>query len=358
MLIIDGVNYQEWTPEGEHAEDELEQIVIEHAKDIFGESSIYIDRKLKLKALGGIGSIPDGYAIIFVSPPEWHIIETELSSHPLHEHIVSQISKFVAGIANPSTRNQIISAIYNEINSDDLLKIIAKKAIGSEETYKFLSELIAKPPTITIIIEKKTPELNDALNAINHPSKKVIEFKTFRRIGAEIIHAHLFNPIFEIIYPAASTPPKLYENSTLNYKELLEKISEEITQKRPYIKQRGKHNFRTIATKYSPIKYAYDIYKNNFRVLLCIPKNNYTEENKIYNKMQSSLTTIKSYFGEDLQLTLSGKKTPVYWLEHSKKIDSAFDSYQSLAVRTIKFIDKFNQILDEQFNTKTEENNE
>jgi len=42
MLLIDGVKYELWTPP---SEDELEQIIIEHAKDIFGENSIYLDKK-------------------------------------------------------------------------------------------------------------------------------------------------------------------------------------------------------------------------------------------------------------------------------------------------------------------------
>jgi len=42
MLLIDGVKYEEWTPTNE---EEFEQIVEEHAKDIFGEQSIYLDIK-------------------------------------------------------------------------------------------------------------------------------------------------------------------------------------------------------------------------------------------------------------------------------------------------------------------------
>jgi hypothetical protein len=34
MLLIEGVKYVEWTPTNE---DEFEQVVKEHAKDIFGE---------------------------------------------------------------------------------------------------------------------------------------------------------------------------------------------------------------------------------------------------------------------------------------------------------------------------------
>ncbi len=39
MLLIDGVRYEEWTPS---SEDQFEQVVKEHAQEIFGESSIYI----------------------------------------------------------------------------------------------------------------------------------------------------------------------------------------------------------------------------------------------------------------------------------------------------------------------------
>ncbi len=45
MLLIDGVKYELWTPP---SEDEFEQVVKEHAQDIFGKESIYLDRKQKL----------------------------------------------------------------------------------------------------------------------------------------------------------------------------------------------------------------------------------------------------------------------------------------------------------------------
>ena len=79
MLLIDGVRYELWTPS---SEDEFEQVVKEHAQDIFGEQSIYLDRKQKLKSLSGVGSIPDGYVITLGDSPQWHIVEVELSSHP------------------------------------------------------------------------------------------------------------------------------------------------------------------------------------------------------------------------------------------------------------------------------------
>jgi hypothetical protein len=69
MLLIDGVRYEEWTPA---TEDGFEQVIKEHANDIFGEQSIYLDLKQKLKSKAGIGSIPDGYVIAFGEQPHWH----------------------------------------------------------------------------------------------------------------------------------------------------------------------------------------------------------------------------------------------------------------------------------------------
>lgn len=193
MLLIDGVRYLETPPKDE---DELEQMVIEHALEIFGENSIYLDLKHKIKTKSGIGSIPDGYVIVVGNTPQWHIVEVELSSHPLHDHIVSQIGKFVGAIRNPNTQAEIVSAIYNEILADTILVARIRKIIGSNEIYKYINDCFSVLPTVTIIIEKATQELNDALDAINHPIKKVVEFRTLVRENAGAVHAHLFEPLY------------------------------------------------------------------------------------------------------------------------------------------------------------------
>jgi hypothetical protein len=194
MLLIDGVKYQEWEISDE---DELEQMVIEHAQDIFGENSIYFDKKQKLKSLAGVGSIPDGLVIMFGSVPQWHIVEVELSSHDPYAHIVPQVDKFINGIDNQNTRNKLVDTLYNVINSDELLKRETRQAIGlDKDIHKFLADLITTPPTITIIIEKDTDQLEEALR--KYAQKKVREFQTFTRAGIGLaVHAHLFEPLCE-----------------------------------------------------------------------------------------------------------------------------------------------------------------
>jgi len=203
MLLIDGVKYQEWTPKNE---EEFERIVSGHALEIFGENSIYIDRKLKLQSLSGIGSIPDGYVIVFGDSPEWHIVEVELSSHPLYEHIISQIGKFINGISNPNIQRGIVNAIDGEITRDAFLRLRLRKAVEPTEIYRFLSDLISKPPILTIIIEKDTEELREALSTLRYPQIKVVEFRTFIREEVGLaVHAHLFGPLYK---PVISIKPE------------------------------------------------------------------------------------------------------------------------------------------------------
>ena len=198
MLLIDGVEYREWPPEGENAEEELEQMVKEHAQDIFGENSIYLDKKQKLKSLAGVGSIPDGLVIMFGNVPEWHIVEVELSSHDLYGHIIPQVDRFLNGVDNRDTRNKIIEALYDAIYGDEFLKLKTRQAIGlDKDVHKFLADLIARPPTITIVIEEYTSQLREALK--KYTQKRVVEFQTFVREGVGLeVHAHLFEPLHEL----------------------------------------------------------------------------------------------------------------------------------------------------------------
>lgn len=204
MLLIDSVKYELWTP---LIEDELEQMVMEHAQDIFGDNSIYFDKKQKLKSLAGVGSIPDGLVIVFGSVPQWHIVEVELSSHPLHDHIVAQVGRFISGISNPNIQRAIVNAMDKEIAKDDFIKLRLRKVIEPAEIYRFLTDLISKQPILTIIIEKDTEELREALNTLRYPQIKVVEFQTFNRAGVGLpVHAHLFEPLNKPVIQLPTIP--------------------------------------------------------------------------------------------------------------------------------------------------------
>ncbi len=226
MLLIDGVKYQEWIPEKEV--EEFQPIVKEHVQDIFGKDAKYIEAR-RLKSEAGIGSVPDGFVIIFGDSPQWHIVEVELSSHQLYDHIVNQVGRFINGIKNPVTQKNIIDAIYQEITGSKISKVEVEEAIGSGEIHKFLTDLISLSPILTIIIEKKTQELEEAINLLKYSPIKIVEFRTFTREGVGLaVHAHLFEPVYQ--GPLKSKPPtEITEVSSRNqlyqqfFGELIEK---------------------------------------------------------------------------------------------------------------------------------------
>jgi hypothetical protein len=239
ILLIDGVKYEEWRPA---SEGEFEQVVKEHAKDIFGEQSIYLDIKQKLRSKSGIGSIPDGYVIILGDEPHWHIIEVELASHPVFEHIVPQLVKFIGGIKNLSTQREIISVLHEEISKDKVLTEKIKSRIGSAEIHKFLSTLISQLPRLTILIDRETEELDEAVEELKLETE-VVEFQTLIREGGDISqHAHLFKPMVEElkletkVREGGDSSQYAHLLGPLVEKPLLEELRQRFIERRPEIK--------------------------------------------------------------------------------------------------------------------------
>ena len=191
LLIVDGVEYLEHKPESEQ---ELELHIQQHAIRIFDEQTIYLPVKTKLKTPSGIGSIPDAYALK-LNPPKWSIIEVELSNHPLFEHIVPQLNKFTQGLKEPQSRKRLVDTFYDAIKADPFLETTVKQQIGSGEIHRTLTHLIDQPPSLIVIIDKKTRELEEACDSIPLKDKKVIEFKIYKRKDSGLKTAFLFDTI-------------------------------------------------------------------------------------------------------------------------------------------------------------------
>ncbi len=190
LLIADGIKYKPYEYKNE---EELEGYVKECAKYIFGEESLYIEKK-RISSLSGVTSIPDGYAITF-DPPQWYVVEVELSRHDVDDHIVSQLSRFIRGINNPTERRNLTEYIYNEVIRNQDINNKLKERYS--DVHKCVSDIINKDPIILIIIDERTDKLDEAISSIK-AEIKIIEFKTFEREGVGIaIRAHLFEPVVE-----------------------------------------------------------------------------------------------------------------------------------------------------------------
>lgn len=190
VFLVDGVRYKLCKPK---TEEELQAVIKEHYRDLFGQDSIFFDFAPKLRSEAGIGSKPDGCVLILSPKPRWIVVETELAEHPLYEHIIPQISKFVKALENPQNRRSIVETIYDEIGKDPFKKVLLEKSGSGREIYKFLNDVISTKPSIAIIIDEKTTELDEVLGML--PLKaEVTELRTFEREGVGLgVHAHLLS---------------------------------------------------------------------------------------------------------------------------------------------------------------------
>jgi len=194
IVLIDGVRYRLVIPDNEAV---LEEAIKSNFQHIFGPDSFYLDVKKLIKSKAGITSIPDGYVILFEPKARWCILEVELASHPIYDHIVPQLTKFNRGIENSSSRKKILEMFYSIINEDEVLKAKLKQQIKTGEIYKFISDLISENPLIVVAIDQRTDELEEAIRDIRG-DVRVLEFRTFQREGiTDRINAYVFEPIVE-----------------------------------------------------------------------------------------------------------------------------------------------------------------
>jgi len=199
ILFKDGVKYIEYQYKNEL---EIEDMVYEHYKYIFGKDSLFLAKR-KIKTNAGISTIPDAF-VLSLDDKKWYLIEVEMKSHQLYEHIVPQISKFNTAIKNSNSQKILIKMIYEEIKNDPQKNLIFQlKQI--KEIFKYITEILESKPQIIILIDGKNDELEEVCESLPFDSK-VIEFKTFCRENVGIgDHIHSFEPLkdFKKVTPAS-----------------------------------------------------------------------------------------------------------------------------------------------------------
>jgi hypothetical protein len=193
-LISDNKTYKyyEYTLEGE-----FERVIVDNAKQIFGNNTIYLDIKKKIG--DSIITIPDGYLIdfSFAEKPRLYIIENEISTHDPYKHIGSQLLKF--GISyKASGRNLKKFLLDYLIANKDYYDFTEKrlKIAGFRNIDAFLDAIIFDIPVAAIvIIDKSSEELENVLSQLTMDTD-IIEFQTFINENERI---HKFMPFNEEI---------------------------------------------------------------------------------------------------------------------------------------------------------------
>jgi hypothetical protein len=88
ILLKDGVEYIQYNY---NSENELENMVFEHYKEIFGDNTILFN-KSKIRTVANVGTIPDAF-VVDLKNKKWYIVEVELKDHDIYGHVNSQIMR-------------------------------------------------------------------------------------------------------------------------------------------------------------------------------------------------------------------------------------------------------------------------
>ncbi len=252
-------------------ESEIEQLVVDNARPLFGQNAIYVDAKKKIdnKAIGGV--IPDGFLFDLsdAKNPEFYIVEVELSKHNFFNHIFPQVTKFFAFFKNSGSQGQLIEKLYEIFSTDDDLRKELKSKIGNKEVFKFLKDSIENSQNILIVIDNEKAEFPEIIETYTDTWGKMVKvaiLKEYHGQNGKSDTILTMTPDFEnienidIVTTEAEQPYQLtaytedfhLDGVEDNIKELYRKLKAEMTARIPnltfnsqryYISLRKKRNF-------------------------------------------------------------------------------------------------------------------
>jgi hypothetical protein len=185
-------NNKRFTEKEFSKERELEDLMFQNSKSLFGQNSIIIEAKKKIenKTLGG--TIPDAFLFDLNDPenPEFYLVEVELASHSFYNHIFPQITKFFAFYKNPVSQSELIEKLYSLVNADPGLKKQFKDLIGNKEIFKFIKDTLENSQNILLVLDNEKPELPEIINTYTDTWGKIVKLtllKEYCNNGESII---------------------------------------------------------------------------------------------------------------------------------------------------------------------------
>jgi Restriction Enzyme Adenine Methylase Associated len=140
------------------SEAEIEKVVKDYAKYLFGSAILFIP-KSKITTAGGAGTIPDGF-VIDIESEEWFIVEVELAAHGTWQHIAPQVSKQITAIDFHATREKLLMAALDVVKTDHAAAtVFCEQNIAQLDIHGKLQSILKKPPTIAIPIDRIPADL-------------------------------------------------------------------------------------------------------------------------------------------------------------------------------------------------------
>jgi len=182
-------------------EDEFEKDIVDNADLFFGETSIYIVVKKKIKSESLGNTIPDGYLLDLsdVENPEFYLVEAELYKHDFYSHIFPQITKFFAFFQSLSSRRELVDKIYLILNEDLSLKEKFLKLSNRSEIYKYLSDLVENSQNILLIIDEEKKELPNIVQTYTDTWGKMVKIEIIKKFTTPEQTVFVMEPEFETV---------------------------------------------------------------------------------------------------------------------------------------------------------------
>lgn len=178
-------------------EAELEKFVVENSEQIFGSNSIYFDIK-KMITSKVKKRVTDGLLLDLNNPdsPKFWIVENELSVHDPYRDIAPQVRGFLRALREEETLSEICKTIYGVVRKKKKMRDMIRKRAKEGETYYFIDKVLHKRRGIIIVIDKRTPQLDEVMEELSASQDvRVIEFRTYKK-GGKFIHG--FTPLARV----------------------------------------------------------------------------------------------------------------------------------------------------------------
>lgn len=142
------------------SEEEVENVVLDNFKLLFGDYSILLPKSL-ITTNGGKGTIPDGIIVNFEAK-QWYILEVERGIHGTWEHIAPQIVKQITAMANDETKNKITENCIKEINKKDgFIDLLSDIEIPAINIHGEINRILKKDPIVSLPIDLIPNDLED-----------------------------------------------------------------------------------------------------------------------------------------------------------------------------------------------------
>ncbi len=142
-------------------EEELESVVKENYRLLFGDYSIYIPQKT-ISTSGGYSTTPEAI-VLNLKDRKWYIVEVELANHGVWGHIVPQITKQLVAVERFEIRAKLVDLFTEKVKESNELKEKFKKlGISELDIRRTIEEVIMEQsPTVIVPIDYVSVDLEN-----------------------------------------------------------------------------------------------------------------------------------------------------------------------------------------------------